>query len=399
MNIDSSLFADKNYDTHYFASKRIVITGASGGIGRACCMWFLNQGARVILVGRDTNELFKIASEFPSQAICVQCDLTKETEHQYILNCVMENLDGLDILINAAGVLYENDLESTSSREHDYLMNVNLRAVFNICKLFSRILKKSSGCIVNLSSGWGLRPQQGMISYCMSKAGLNMLTKVLALELSPVRVNAIAPGMVNTKMLYKFFSTEEISNIKLAYQRKNPLHRAARVDEIIKTIVFLSSVKSSKLNGAVLSVDGGMSKTGSLFVDWDGTFNMNSKITPSSIVPFKRLTMWIDRHMERFKKPLSTGEKVKKFVGNSNWYTNLADAHCKITENYNKIEGEDNVLVDLVMKKDINGEIYTGENPKKARMMDGPEEQGSPVIPSKKRKESLVNKKKLINLS
>ena len=98
------------------------------------------------------TDLIRISSEFPCQTICIQCDLTQESEHLDMVNGALENLGGLDILINAAGVIYENDLENTSCREHDYLINLNLRAVFNISRLCATALKKTHGCIVNLSS-------------------------------------------------------------------------------------------------------------------------------------------------------------------------------------------------------------------------------------------------------
>ena len=150
-------FSEKNFyqslpEPHYFAMKKILVTGAASGIGKACCIWLLNQGARVAMVGKEMPDLLKIGNQFPSQVVCIQSDLTIDQEHEDLINGVIENLGGLDILINAAGVIYENDLESTSPREHDYLMNINLRVAFSLSKLCIKYLKKSQGCIVNISS-------------------------------------------------------------------------------------------------------------------------------------------------------------------------------------------------------------------------------------------------------
>lgn len=357
-------------EPHYFAMKRVLITGATGGIGKACCIWLLNQGARIAMIGREMSDLIKIGSEFPCQAICIQCDLTKDNEHLDMVVSALENLGGLDILINAAGVIYENDLENTSCREHDYLLNINLRAVFSISKLCASALKKSRGCIINLSSSWGTRPQQGMISYCMSKSGLDMLTKSLAIELAPVRVNAVAPGMVNTKFLNYNLHTQEVSKIKHKYREKNPLKRIARVDEIVKTIVFLASNKAGRVNGEILLVDGGLNLSSSLFIEWNCSEKMNSKFAPTGVKPLTKMVEWVDRHYAKFKAPASNEVRIKNMIGKSNWYTNLSDAHFKITDNYNKIDGEDNVLEALVQLKHVDGQIFTAENPKSARYVD-----------------------------
>ena len=189
---------DEFITKRYFALKRVMITGASSGIGRACAFWLLNQGARVALVGRDKAALDSIGEQFPHQAVSVQCDFAIDLNQYDLVTSVVEALGGLDILINAAGLIFENDLEGTFPQDHDYLIDLNLRAVFHICSMCSTFLIKSKGCIVNFSAEWGNRPQQGMVSYCMTKAGVEMLTKCLALELAPVRVNAVAPGITKT---------------------------------------------------------------------------------------------------------------------------------------------------------------------------------------------------------
>ncbi|OMJ67740.1 hypothetical protein SteCoe_35019 [Stentor coeruleus] len=366
---DSYLFRQVP-DPHYFAMKRIIITGASGGIGRACCTWLLNQGSRIAMIGREIKDLEIIGRDFPAQVICIQCDLTKESEHKDAIICALENLGGLDILINAAGVMYENDLESTSPREHDYLMSINLRAVFSLSKLCHSSLLRSQGTIINLSSEWGHRPQQGMISYCMSKAGLEMLTKSLAIEMAPIRVNAVAPGMVNTKFLNFNMRTEEVPQIKATYRSKNPLHKIARVDEIVRAIVFLASKKAAKITGQILVVDGGDQLTSSLFTHWLGAGKMNAKFLPNGADTFKQISAWFEKNIERFKKPTKNEIWVKGVAGKSNWFTNLADAHYKIGDFYNKIDGEDHVLGALVQLKDDDGHIYTAEHPKPARYME-----------------------------
>jgi NAD(P)-dependent dehydrogenase (short-subunit alcohol dehydrogenase family) len=175
----------------YFLDRRILITGSSSGIGRCLAFWYLNNGARVALVGRDKDSLTKIAKEFPSQAIVIHCDLADDKQQYEMATGVIEKFGGLDILVNCAGAIFEGDVEKTFPQDFDYLCDINLRLPFHLITLFQPFLEKSGGCIVNLSCINGHKPAQGNISYCMSKAGLEMLTKSAALELAPfgVRVN------------------------------------------------------------------------------------------------------------------------------------------------------------------------------------------------------------------
>lgn len=356
-------------DPRYFQSKRIIITGATGSIGKACSIWLLNQGARVVMVSREMSDLISIGQDFPSQAICIQCDLSNEQEHFDLISSALEVLGGLDVLINAAGVMYENDLTTTSPREHDYLMNLNLKAAFSLIKLCTPALKVSKGSVVNLTGTWGLRPQQGMISYCMSKSGLEMLTKCLALELAPIRVNSVAPGMVKSRFLNNNLKPDEVLAAKSNYLNRNPIHRLARVDDVVKAIVFLSCRKSSKLTGESIFIDGGMNLTNSIFTHWDRIDKMNSTVAASGASGHSLISKWVEKTIGMFKRKEEDDAVVKEMAGKSNWFTNLADAHYKITDNYNKIDGEDHVLHELKQRKDEMGQIFTVEHPKPARMI------------------------------
>ena len=249
----------------YFGQKRVLIIGAGGSVGQGCAMWLLNHGSRVALVASKLSEIESIGEKFPSQSICIQCDLAVDMEQFDMVTGALEALGGLDILINCAGVIFENDLESTYPQDHDYLVDINLRSVFHISQLCSVALYKSKGCIVNLSSI--SRPQQGMISYCMTKAGVEMLTKSLALELSPIRVNAVAPGLLNNDFLRSTGITKEkINTIKKNFIKNHPMERLGRFDEIVKTILFLCSTKAKTITGQVIKVDGGMHLTSAAFV-------------------------------------------------------------------------------------------------------------------------------------
>ena len=162
----------------------------------------------------------------------------------------MEYLGGektmLDVLVNAAGVIFDGDLENTYPQDYVYIVDLNLRAAFHITNLMAEFLQRSKGCIVNVSSCFGYRPQAGNISYCMSKAGLEMLTKCCAMELAPsgVRVNAVAPGATDTNFLrYAGYSESEYEAYKSRVAPMIPLQHVASPEEIAKAVIFLASEK------------------------------------------------------------------------------------------------------------------------------------------------------------
>ena len=311
----------------YFALKRVMITGASSGIGRACAFWLLNQGARVALVGRDKSVLDEIGEQFPHQAVSVQCDFAIDLNQYDLVTSVVEALGGLDILINAAGLIFENDLETTYPQDHDYLIDLNLRAVFHITSMCSTFLARSKGCVVNFSAEWGNRPQQGMVSYCMTKAGVEMLTKCLALELAPVRVNAVAPGLTKTHVFdYLKMPQREQEWIYNRVAEATPLKRVAFPDDVVKTVIFLCSKQARRITGQILRVDGGQHLTSSLFTHWESSATMPTKIFPDKPLNSQKRQVEAQR--------LSITERLQQ----SRWYTDMADAHVKLKADYIKEE-------------------------------------------------------------
>lgn len=337
LNVAHSVIAKR-----HFALKRILITGASSGIGRACAIWLLNQGARVALVGRDIVKLREIGEQFPNQAISVQCDLAVDKEQYDMVASVIDSFGGLDILLNCAGIAFENDLQSTYPQDHDYLIDINLRAIYHITQLCQQFLMKSRGCVVNLSAEWGHRPQQGMISYCISKTGLEMLTKCLALELPPARVNAVAPGYIQTAF-YKNagLSDNEVITLEKRMREANPMRRIGLAEEAARAVLFLCSKHAQSVNGHVLTVDGGQHLTSSITCRWNHSNVMDKKFAPTGEVGMKRVVTWFSKELGKVVR-----EEVEDAVGwapvaRSNWGTSMADAHAKIGVPYDLLDEEE----------------------------------------------------------
>ena len=329
--------------------KRVIIVGASGSIGKACAIWYLNHGGKVVLVSRKMSSIESIGVQFPSQAICIECDLVSDEEQFDMVNGALEALEGLDILVNCQGVFFENDLMSTFPQDHDYLIDINLRSFFHISQLCSVALKQSKGCIINISGT--PRPQQGMISFNMSKAGLNMLTKCLALELKPVRVNCVSPGFLTNKFLKNSkISDEELNQVKHRIRKRNPMKRLGRIDEVVKAVIMVS--RNDWLNGQVVNVDGGFNLTGSCFTHWENTNCMNSQLVPSGCKTFFKQATWIAKKFGGIVTE-EVKPKTEELLKKSNWNTDLADAHIKVYDNYDKIEEEDDILG---IMQDLRGE-------------------------------------------
>jgi NAD(P)-dependent dehydrogenase (short-subunit alcohol dehydrogenase family) len=173
-------------------------------------------------------------------------------------------LGGLDVLVNAAGILKSGDVTQTSLAMWDEMLNVNLRAVFHLMQLAVPHLKTSRGNIVNVSSVTGLRAFPGVLAYCVSKAGVDQLTRCTALELAPlgIRVNAVNPGVVVTSLHSAGgMGAEQYQAFLERSKGTHPLGRVGQAQEIADLIFFLASDRASWITGATISIDGGRALT------------------------------------------------------------------------------------------------------------------------------------------
>jgi NAD(P)-dependent dehydrogenase (short-subunit alcohol dehydrogenase family) len=244
-----------------------LVTGATSGIGRATALRFASEGARVALVGRDAGELKAVAGEIRGrggEGFEVRADVTDEGETSRAVAEAVEQLGGLDVLVNAAGIIGNGTIENTALADWDAMMNVNLRSVFHLMQLCAPHLERRPGNVVNVSSVTGLRAFPGVLAYCVSKAGVDQLTRCAALELAPkgVRVNAVNPGVVVTEIHKRGGMSEDKYAVFLEHSKQtHPLGRVGTGEDVAALILFLASDRAAWITGATYSIDGGRAQT------------------------------------------------------------------------------------------------------------------------------------------
>jgi NAD(P)-dependent dehydrogenase (short-subunit alcohol dehydrogenase family) len=244
-------------------TQQVIVTGASSGIGRATALRFGRAGAQVLVVGRDEAALAEVAETIAregGQAAVLQADVTQGSAPERIVAAALDRFGGLTTLVNAAGIIGSGSIESTTDLEWDTMMDINARAPFRLMRAAVPALTASRGTVVNVSSVTGLRAFPGVLSYCVSKAAIDQLTRCAALELAPkgVRVNAVNPGVVVSN-LHRRGGMDEANYAKFLTrsQETHPLGRPGEATEIADLVFFLASDASGWITGETISIDGG----------------------------------------------------------------------------------------------------------------------------------------------
>jgi len=250
-----------------FTGKVAFVTGATSGIGQACAMAFAHAGANVVCVGRNEDALRELERNLlktSSGVLTIRADLLHEGEAERAVQQAVAVFGGIDVLVNAAGHISSGTIENTSLKAWDDMMNVNVRASFVLMQKATPSLIARRGNIVNISSVTGLRAFSGVLAYCVSKAALDQLTRCAALELAAqgVRVNAVNPGVVVTKIHKRGGMSEEAYEAFLEHSKStHPLGRTGKPEEIASLVLYLASDDASWITGATYSIDGGRAQT------------------------------------------------------------------------------------------------------------------------------------------
>lgn len=238
--------------------KIVLITGASRGIGKAIAKSMAAEGASIAFTHTSMNGALETEKELAEMGVKVkryQSDASNYDEAVKVVNDVVATWGRVDVLVNNAGITRDSLLMRMSPESWDEVISKNLKSVYNYSQACSSVmLRQRSGCIVNMSSVVGLHGNAGQCNYAASKAGIIGLTQSLAKEFGSrgIRVNAIAPGYIQTDM------TQSLSEeVKQMWINDIPLKRAGVVEDIASVAVFLASEMSAYITGQVLQVDGG----------------------------------------------------------------------------------------------------------------------------------------------
>ena len=243
-----------------FENKVVLITGGTGGIGSATAKLFSQEGASVVIVGRDIDKTMEAARDVGGRGEVGDVSIAEDCER--IVTQALSLHGRLDVLVNCAGVIFRNrTVEQTSEEEWDTTFDINVKGTFLMSKYALPALRVSKGCIVNMSSYVGLVGFAGTSAYAASKAAILNLTRSMALDHAKegVRVNAVCPGSVDTEMIHIAWQQYgDIERAQKLWAEKHPLGRIATADEVGRVILFLASEDASFITGAALPVDGGI---------------------------------------------------------------------------------------------------------------------------------------------
>ena len=247
-----------------FKGKSVVVTGGAGGIGQAAVRLFGHEGAKVMIAGRSEEACRKIRDELTDQGLRVEYligDLADKAYCEGLIAQTAAAFGAVDILVNNAGVIPRGDILATTDQMWFSALDINLTAVFYLCRAaIPHMKKQGGGAIVNVSSTWGVYPGPGHLAYCTSKGAVAALSKNLGRDHAPdnIRVNAVCPNEVNTPMLRTGFSARGLDPDRAIEQlnRSVPLGRIAEPEEIADVIAFLASDDARYVTGTALEVSG-----------------------------------------------------------------------------------------------------------------------------------------------
>lgn len=241
----------------------VLVSGGSRGIGKALAAGFASRNARVVITGRDESTLAESAKEISTGRHPVDYlvhDVAAAEKAPDAVTQVVAKHGQIDSLVNVAGVNIRKKSETYTVEEYDYILNINLRGAFFLSQAVGRhmLSRGDGGTIINIESLNTYAPLKGVLPYAMSKAGMGMMTRGMAMEWGPhgIRVNSLAPGFVLTDLTQKLWSNPTMQNWGMP---NTPLRRIGVPDDMVGTAIFLASPASSFMTGQILYVDGGFS--------------------------------------------------------------------------------------------------------------------------------------------
>ena len=239
-----------------FTGQKVLITGATGGIGSKTAELFSKQGAIVGLCGRNKDKLNNLSSKLPNKSFIFPCDLSNIEEVEKLFETADAEMGGIDVLVCNAGITKDTLAMRMSNDDFENVINVNLKATFILNReAIKKMMKRRYGRIVNISSVVGVAGNPGQANYVASKAGMIGMSKSIAMEVATrgITVNCIAPGFIETPMTDVL--TEDQKNRILS---GIPMGRMGEPEDIANSIIFIASKEASYITGQTIHVNGGM---------------------------------------------------------------------------------------------------------------------------------------------
>lgn len=249
-------------------NKVAVITGASKGIGKGIALRYAREGARVVVSSRTIDPLSALVDEIKEaggDALAWPADVRNPESVQGLVNQAVKIYCRLDIMVNNAGIAMARPSEELSPEDWAMAVETNLFGVFYGCQSAGKqMMHQGAGCIINITSAYGIVAAPIRAAYCASKAGANQLTKVLAIEWADknIRVNAIAPGYVRTEMVQGVIDSGALP--VGAIEKRTPQGRIGEVEDLLALAVYMAGDDSAFMTGAVIPIDGGWTAYGYL---------------------------------------------------------------------------------------------------------------------------------------
>ncbi len=246
--------------------KVAIVTGASSDIGLEISKKFVEEGANVVLLGRDMTKLEKVRKsikDYSSQTVAMSCDITNESQVIQTVNQVTDHYGKIDILVNNAGVITDPiHFHEMTDEDWNSLVNTNVFGTFRITKsvIVKMLENKNGGSIINIGSISAERaiPKVHLTVYCTTKAAINMFTKGLAVEYARrnIRCNCVNPGIVNAGMIKSYLDYPEARKV---LEDRQPLNRIGEPEDVANAVTYLASDEAKWISGVLLNVDGGKS--------------------------------------------------------------------------------------------------------------------------------------------